>query len=224
MSNEENKNILEPVKFGVDKFKSTNKSATDQFGQQYDADADQSKWSNTTPADSRKAHSRADTDLGPRSIHHTLGTKHNQASPGDHDHSGVNSNKLGPLEMVTGGVKRPAWTLPNGYNTKDLKELIEKFTSFRSLGGPGDQQDTVLVSFTALGLYTLPIIFPNPYDSGVVPVVMTNIASSGGNTGRWDSRAYSITNTGFTLFLFKGVTTDADQTWTNIPVQWRASR
>lgn len=39
------------------------------------------------PGTVNKIHERADTDTGPLAIHHTLGSKGNQAAPGDHSHS-----------------------------------------------------------------------------------------------------------------------------------------
>ncbi len=80
----------------------------------------------------------------------------------------------------------------------------------------------------ALGLFHLAVVhhdrghFPHSVSAGTVPNVMTNIASGDGTAARWGSRAISVTNTGFTLFLFKGDSADAAQTWSNIPVQWWA--
>ena len=42
-----------------------------------------------------KAHTNADTDATQTALHHTLGTGHNQGSPGDHNHNGKNSKKIG---------------------------------------------------------------------------------------------------------------------------------
>lgn len=47
-------------------------------------------------------HARADTDSGDGAIHHTLGPKHNQASPGDHKHDGKNSRLLLENKVLTG--------------------------------------------------------------------------------------------------------------------------
>lgn len=78
------------------------------------------------------------------------------------------------------------------------------------------------ISFAGLSSYTTRISYPAAFETGAVPRVITNIASAAGNTARWQSRAYAIDNTGFTLFLFKGDSADPVQTWTNIPVQWWA--
>lgn len=49
--------------------------------------------------DVSKFHTNADTDGDEGSIHHTLGPRRGQASPGDHDHRGGNSVLL--LDGVT---------------------------------------------------------------------------------------------------------------------------
>jgi H-type lectin domain. len=181
---------------------------------------DKSKWSDVTPSDSRRQHARADTDMGARSVHHTLGNSHNQASPGDHIHDGIMGNKIGPLEMITGGNTQPEWSLVDGYTLEDVVNLITKFVAVRVTGGPGYQANSVLVSFTSLSSYTQNITFPKPYQSGVLPNVVTNVNSGAGSTARWESRAINVTDTGFTLFLFKTDASDPTATWANVRVQW----
>lgn len=44
-----------------------------------------------------RIHRKADTDSSQRAVHHTLGIKHDQASPGDHKHDGKSSIRLEPL-------------------------------------------------------------------------------------------------------------------------------
>lgn len=39
-------------------------------------------------------HTKADTDSGAGAVHHTLGIKHDQASPGDHLHDGKSSRRI----------------------------------------------------------------------------------------------------------------------------------
>jgi hypothetical protein len=41
--------------------------------------------------DVERLHQNADTDSRKESLHHTLGSRSTQASPGDHDHKGGNS-------------------------------------------------------------------------------------------------------------------------------------
>jgi H-type lectin domain. len=72
-----------------------------------------------------------------------------------------------------------------------------------------------LVSFITQSSFTVTVTFQVPFL--VPPVVMTNIDSPSGATAGWHSRAFGVTTTGFTLFLFGG-----SSTWTNIEVQWLA--
>lgn len=46
------------------------------------------------PEEVKLFHTKADTDSSALSIHHTLGIKNTQASPGDHIHDGKTSKKL----------------------------------------------------------------------------------------------------------------------------------
>jgi hypothetical protein len=132
---------LEPVKFSLNKFRRNKINQTesnttpDQFGQQYNADYDRSKWSENSPQESRRAHLRSDADLGPRSLHHTLGIKANQASPGNHNHDGFTSKKIGPMEMdpVNLGQTRAEWTIPVAPTVADIVDLLEKFVNFRQV-------------------------------------------------------------------------------------------
>ena len=173
--------VLKPTQISIKQVR----PATDEFGQQYTPDSDESKWSGDSPQDTRRAHSRADTDVGPQSLHHTLGPRRNQASPGNHIHDGTTSKKL------------------------SLRDL-------------GIERNSVDISFTTLSSFTQAISFTKAYDVGVVPVVTCNINSGAGATARWMARAISISNTGFTLFLFKGDAADPAATWAAIPVQWTA--
>lgn len=133
--------ILKPSKFDVNKFRrseinqTVDETTPDQFGQTYNADYDRSKWSETTPQEARRGHLRADTDLSSRSLHHTLGIKKNQASPGDHIHDGITSKKIGPLEMdpVNLGQTRAEWTIPVAPTVNDLVTLLAKFVNFRQV-------------------------------------------------------------------------------------------
>lgn len=98
MADNDNSRILKPVKFSTNPQAGAN--VPDKFGQKYNADVDDSKWSRESPADSRKYHSRADTDSGPNSLHHTLGPKRNQASPGNHTHDGTTSKRVFQSDTV----------------------------------------------------------------------------------------------------------------------------
>lgn len=52
------------------------------------------------------------------------------------------------------------------------------------------------------------------------PKVMTNIDSGAGATGRWESRAISVTTTGFQMFVYQSQALTG--TWTDVPVNWVA--
>jgi hypothetical protein len=78
------------------------------------------------------------------------------------------------------------------------------------------------VSFTSQTSFTTTVTFDTAFPSGVTPVVVTTISSGSGTVTRWGSRAISVTNTGFTLFVFQGQTSDPSQTWAAIPVSWVA--
>jgi hypothetical protein len=49
-------------------------------------------------------HSRSDVDSSATAQHHTLGVKHDQASPGDHKHDGRNSKQLMDNITITGST------------------------------------------------------------------------------------------------------------------------
>ncbi|MFF5977064.1 hypothetical protein ACFY7C_36790 [Streptomyces sp. NPDC012769] len=122
---------LRKAKFGI----GSSPVNVDEFGQVYNSDSDPSKWSAEDPADSRKAHARSDVDLSPRSLHHTLGNRRNQASPGDHNHDGTTSKKIGPLEMdpANNGKTRAVWTIPVAPTITDVVNLIKRFVEVRSV-------------------------------------------------------------------------------------------
>lgn len=73
-------------------------------GNYNDSDMDFSKWSSLSPGQVNKMHSRSDVDRSWLAQHHTLGSKRNQASPGDHIHDGSESRLIGQgLEYVLAG-------------------------------------------------------------------------------------------------------------------------
>lgn len=64
---------------------------------------------------------------------------------------------------------------------------------------------------------TQAIVFDRPFQE--TPVVLTNINSGSGPTTNWQSRAFNISTTGFTLWVS---TAGAATSWTNVAVQWAA--
>jgi hypothetical protein len=55
-----------------------------------------------TPQQVNEFHSKADTDSSTIAVHHTLGIKHDQSSPGDHKHDGKNSRKILEGVIISG--------------------------------------------------------------------------------------------------------------------------
>lgn len=73
-----------------------------------------------------KAHSNADTDASQNALHHTLGQGHNQSSPGDHNHNGKNSKKIGK------GINAAFPTTANAaYTQSQIQTIID---ALRSIG------------------------------------------------------------------------------------------
>lgn len=85
-----------------------------------------------------------------------------------------------------------------------------------------DQDGIALVSFTTQTSWTQAVVFPEAYPA-VPSGVTTEIQSGAGPTARWDSRAITITATGFTLFAFITDLANSAVTWSNVPVFWRAT-
>ncbi|MFD8611085.1 hypothetical protein [Streptomyces sp. NPDC059631] len=83
------------------------------------------------------------------------------------------------------------------------------------------QKGTALVSFTNQTSWTQQIAFPEAYPS-TPSGVTTQILSGAGPTARWDSRAFTVTPTGFTLFCFVTDAANTPVTWSSIPVYWEA--
>jgi hypothetical protein len=72
------------------------------------------------------AHTNADVDASVTAMHHTLGISHNQASPGDHNHNGKSSKKVGK------GLD-PAFpsTAASTYTQSQIQKIID---ALRNLG------------------------------------------------------------------------------------------
>ena len=60
-----------------------------------------------SPEEINRLHSNSDKDLSQLALHHTLGTGHNQASPGDHIHDGGTSKGFSWTKFTNGGS--PIW-------------------------------------------------------------------------------------------------------------------
>lgn len=80
------------------------------------------------------------------------------------------------------------------------------------------QRGTVLISFSSVVSATAVVNFGYTFPD--VPRVVTNIDSGAGATSRWESRAISLSTTGFTMFVYQSQALTS--TWTDIPVSWIA--
>lgn len=79
---------------------------------------------------------------------------------------------------------------------------------------------TVLVNFTSSGSFTTVVNFGFTFPT--VPAVVTNIDSGAGPTARFETRAITLTTTGFTLFVYSSVV-GGTATWVDVPVSWVAN-
>jgi hypothetical protein len=64
-------------------------------GDPYGKVKEEKKAAGPDPREVNNFHSRDDVDSSTTAHHHTLGIKHDQASPGDHVHDGRGSRKIG---------------------------------------------------------------------------------------------------------------------------------
>lgn len=80
------------------------------------------------------------------------------------------------------------------------------------------RRGTIAMSFTSLTASTAAVNFGFTFPD--VPAVCTNIDTGAGATSRWESRAISVTTTGFTMFVYQSQALTS--TWTDIPVSWIA--
>lgn len=127
---------LVPSKFGITPGENLDPSPVtkpDKFGQVYDNQKDATAGDVPSAAQSNQAHLKSDVDSSRRSLHHTLGTQRNQASPGNHIHDGTTSPKLGPLEMdpANPGKTRPALTCDA--TGAGIRAFLHNFINFRDV-------------------------------------------------------------------------------------------
>lgn len=85
---------------------------------------DEQKRVGASPREVNQFHNNCDADTSQIAQHHTLGVKHDQASPGDHSHDGGSSRKAGAnLGLVLTGAKGGNVALTNLITM--LKTVIE---------------------------------------------------------------------------------------------------
>lgn len=149
--------------------------------------------------------------------------QYGQALSGDKDKSRAGKPPADSVQDhyrsdVDSGPKSQHHTLGNGRNQAAPGNHTHDGVTSKLLY----QSGTVVMSFTSQSSVTQSVQFPQPFAN--IPIVMTNIASNVAGAVRWNSRAVTVTTTGFTMSVFKGDGADAAQTWTNVPVQWIAAQ
>lgn len=92
--------------------------------------------------------------------------------------------------------------------------ILGRTTSFDTGLSPQFQAGVFTMVVTAATSATQAIVFATPFRA--VPAVSTNIDHGTGASSGWGSRAFNITTTGFTIFLFGSSTTFT------APVYWQA--
>lgn len=97
--------------------------------------------------------------------------------------------------------------------------LLQKYNgaTWESIISDIHQAQELSITFAAATSYSQAVVFPVAFTTA--PNVHTNIASGAAATAQWNSRAISVTTTGFTLFLFTPAGATA---FAAIPVQWSA--
>lgn len=88
---------------------------------------------------------------------------------------------------------------------------ITNLTNWTRLGA-------VSLTFAAVSSSTVAVNFGFTFPG--IPKVVTNIDSGAGSTARWESRAITVTTTGFQMFVYQSQAVNGS--WTDIPVNWVA--
>lgn len=129
--------VLEPSKLATKTFKPSRvypSGNPDDFGQVNNADKDRAK-QGEPPGSTDQNHYRSDVDSSQQAIHHSLGPGRTQAAPGNHQHDGVTSKKIGPLEMDptpgNEGLTRPVLTV--AATAASIRTFLHEFFEFRDI-------------------------------------------------------------------------------------------
>lgn len=88
---------------------------------------------------------------------------------------------------------------------------ITNLTNWTRLGAVG-------ITFAAATSFSANVNFGFTFPG--IPKVVTNIDTGAGATARWESRAITVTTTGFTMFVYQSQATAGS--WTDVPVNWVA--
>jgi hypothetical protein len=99
-------------------------------------------------------------------------------------------------------------------NTTGLSTANTNITNLQNWMRRGAVTMTFASSVSATTAVNFGFTFPG------VPTVMTNIDSGSGSTSRWESRAITVTTTGFTMFVYQSQAIAS--AWTDIPVNYVA--
>lgn len=135
---------LKPAKFNIKPQTESRvypDTQVDNYGQVNTPDRDKSRMGGSADR-ANEAHYRADVDASQRALHHTLGSGRNQSAPGNHQHDGLTSMKIGPFEpdpafnpalpaSSTNNQFRPAWTC--AATAADIRILLHNFIEFRDV-------------------------------------------------------------------------------------------
>lgn len=95
--------------------------------------------------------------------------------------------------------------------------IVGTFPSERHARMSGETGVTNL-AFASAASFTQAVTFDRPF--ATAPKVLTGIASGSGEVSRWISRAFSVSTTGFTLWVARG--DGVANAWTGNDVAWAA--
>jgi hypothetical protein len=99
-------------------------------------------------------------------------------------------------------------------NTSGLATASTNITNLQNWTRRG----TTAFTFVTLSSSTASVNFGFTFPT--VPTVTTNIDSGAAATARWESRAITVTTTGFTMFVYSSQATTSS--WTDVPVSYIA--
>ena len=81
-----------------------------------------------SPQDVYLFHNNSDRDSSPFAQHHTLGSKPNQAAPGNHKHDSYTTHDAGDIVWSISPNLKPGWAWPDGQSLlrEDYPELFDE--------------------------------------------------------------------------------------------------
>jgi hypothetical protein len=99
-------------------------------------------------------------------------------------------------------------------NTTGLASANTNITNLQNWTRRGTTTFTFVTLSSSTALVNFGFTFPG------IPTVTTNIDFGSAPTARWESRAITVTTTGFTMFVYSSQATTAS--WTDVPVSYVA--